>query len=102
MTTTDYRERIYAEKFILPPERTPDQIRRDALRGYIAALSEALNSVPSRRERPKPITTREMREARRLRHSGLTWEQVGQRMGTNKHRARTAAQKTVPLKEHAA
>lgn len=70
------------------------------LQTLIHLIAQALDE-PTRRERGRPITTREVRQARRLRHTGLTWSQVADRMGTTKNRAYTAARKTLTLKETA-
>ena len=93
-------ERLLEERHQPVPDRTPEQVQRDRMRELIGLIAEALDQ-PTRRERGKPITTREVREARRLRHQGLTWVEVGRRLDTTPSRARTAAQKITTLKESA-
>lgn len=93
-------ERLLEERHQPVPERTPEQVQHDRMQELIGLIAEALDQ-PTRRERGKPITTREVREARRLRHQGLTWREVAERMGTNPARARQAAQKITTLKESA-
>lgn len=70
------------------------------LRALIHLIAQALDE-PTTRARGRPITTGEVRQARRLRHTGLTWQQVADRMGTTKNRAYTAGRKTLTLKETA-
>lgn len=73
---------------------TPEQAQHDRMQELIGLIVSAL-SEPTRRERGRPITVREAREARRLRHSGLTWPQVAERMGTTKDRAYAAGRKVI-------
>lgn len=97
--TTLY-ERLLEERHQPVPDRTPEQVQRDRIQQLIGLIAETLDQ-PTRRERGKPITTREVRDARRLRHQGLTWVEVAQRLDTTPSRARTAANKITPLKESA-
>lgn len=69
---------------------TPEQAQHDRMQELIGLIMQALDAPATK---PAPVTADEAHEAADLRDQGLTWREVGERMGISASRAQRAARK---------